>query len=305
MGSDQPVRETINRPGAVPARRVMNGRRAGTLACIALWCALLLPAAAAATDINTWKEPVTGMVFIQVPAGCFEMGSAAGDPDEKPVHRICLDGFWIGKYEVANRQYRKFDPTHAPEKYKGRGLNGNRQPAVYVQWPQARDFTLWLTKQNGKPYRFSLPTEAQWEYACRAGRPVSEFTDDDPDRICRHGNVYDRTGHKAFKFDWPHFSCNDGRAVTTAAGRFKPNPWGLHDMIGNVWEWCADTYTPDNYKRHRPRNPLIGGNTGMSRVVRGGGWSDEPKKVSATHRDGYWTGHQWPWVGFRVVMTTR
>ncbi len=291
--------------GAVAGRRGMNRRRGRAAHSILLWGLLLLPSMAGAAEMNTWKEPVTGMVFVQIPGGCFEMGSATGDPDEKPVHDVCLDSFWMGKYEVTNRQYREFRPEHAAEPYKGRSLNGNRQPAVYVQWPAARDFTRWLTQQNGSSRRFSLPTEAQWAYACRAGFPVADFTDDDPDRMCRYGNVYDRIGHKAFRFDWPHFSCTDGRAVTAAVGRYRPNPWGLHDMLGNAWEWCADTYTPDAYKHHGPRNPLIGGTTGMSRVVRGGGWSDEPKNVSATHRDGYWTGHQWPWVGFRVVMTTQ
>ncbi|MBW2050537.1 MAG: formylglycine-generating enzyme family protein, partial [Deltaproteobacteria bacterium] len=123
----------------------------------------------AAPGTGTWTDPVTGMEFVWVEGGCFEMGSTSGDSDEKPVHQVCLDGFWMGKYEVTNRQFRLFRPGHDSRDYKGHSLNGENQPAVYVSWEDAKAFAQWLTRKNGERYTFRLPTEAQWEYACRGG----------------------------------------------------------------------------------------------------------------------------------------
>ena len=112
---------------------------------------------------RTWKEPVTGMEFVWIPGGEFMMGSNNGDSNEKPVHKVRLDGFWMGKYEVTNGQYRQYKSSHDSKSYKGVSLNGDRQPAVYVSWDDAKEFVKWLNRKSGNA--FALPAEAQWEYA--------------------------------------------------------------------------------------------------------------------------------------------
>ncbi len=148
----------------------------------------------------TWTEPVTGMAFVWVPGGCYQMGSNKGDSYEKPVHQVCLDGFWMGKYEVTNRQFRMFRPGHDSKDYKGVDLNGDNQPAVYVSWNDAKAFIAWLNKKGGKTY--SLPTEAQWEYACRAGTVTMRYWGDSERDACVYANVHDETPKKTFDFSW-------------------------------------------------------------------------------------------------------
>jgi sulfatase modifying factor 1 len=145
------------------------------------------------TPCQTWQEPVTGMVFAWVPGGCFEMGTPDSekgrDPNEGPVHKVCVDGFWMGQNEVTNAQYRRFKSGHDSKEYKGNSLNGDNQPAVYVSWFDARAFADWLSRQNSGKYTFRLPTEAEWEFACRAGTRKARFWGDDPDDACRYANV--------------------------------------------------------------------------------------------------------------------
>ncbi len=272
---------------------------------------LLFPAAPgragqARTVPERYREPVTGMAFVPLPAGCFLMGTGPApgrsDPDEQPVHEVCVGRFWMGRCEVTNAQYRRFRPDHASGTFRNRTLDGPRQPVVRVSWEAANRFARWLTAGSDGRRRFRLPTEAEWEYACRAGTSTSRFWGEDLSRACRYANVYDAAGSKAFGFPWPHHPCDDGRPATAPVGRFAPNPFGLADMLGNVWEWCVDVYSPGAYRRHRRVDPVFSG-PGVSRVARGGGWSDEPVHVRATHRDGYWAAFEGPYLGFRLVMT--
>ncbi len=124
------------------------------------------------------------MEFVWVPKGCFQMGSNIGNSNEKPVHEVCLDGFWMGKYEVTNRQFRKFRSGHDSKSYKGQSLNGDNQPVVFVSWGDAKAFIKWLnSKGNGT---FRLPTEAEWEYACRAGNKSARFWGDAEEIACKY-----------------------------------------------------------------------------------------------------------------------
>ena len=160
------------------------------------------PAAAAAMlsrgdsppkPFRTWKEPVTGMEFVWIPGGCFLMGSPQKEEgrsqDEGPVHEVCVDGFWMGRHEMTNGQFRKFQRDHDSRSYEGISLNGDQQPAVYVSWEDAKAFAQWLTEQNGGQYRFRLPTEAEWEYAARAGTRGPHYWGDEENRVCEHENI--------------------------------------------------------------------------------------------------------------------
>ena len=209
---------------------------------------------------DTWKDPAIGMEFVWVPKGCFQMGSPPNEKgrysEEGAMHEVCVDGFWIGKYEVTNAQFRRFRSGHDSKSYEGKSLNGDKQPAVYVSWDDAKAFARWLTNKSGGRYKFRLPTEAEWEYACRGGTRTARFWGDDPDDACRYANVHDLTSKRVNKFNWTHHNCNDGYAVTSPVGSFESNDFNLYDMLGNVDEWCEDLYDEHAYSNHQRNNPL-------------------------------------------------
>lgn len=255
--------------------------------------------------IKTWKEPATGMEFVWVPGGCYLMGSpqveVGREMDEGPVHEVCVEGFWMGKTEVTNGQFRKFLPNHESRDYQGHSLNGDFQPVVYVSWDDAASFAQWLKGQNGGQYKFRLPTEAEWEYACRAGTQTSRYWGDDPGRACEHENVADLTARGQWKWEDIH-NCEDGYAATAPAGSFQPNGFGLHDLLGNVWEWCDDVYSIDFYARYERENPKnTDSRGGMDRVIRGGYWHGGASGTRCADRgSGMQTGMNDD-LGFRLV----
>ncbi len=255
---------------------------------------------------EVWLEPATGMTFVWVPGGCFEMGSSLDEPgrdlDEGVVHEVCVDGFWMGRTEVTNAQYRQFRSDHDSRSYNGHSLSGDNQPVVNVSWHDAKAFIDWLTQQTTGLYTFKLPTEAEWEYACRAGTVTARFWGEYADQACQYANVHDRTSERINKFEWQHHDCDDGFAVTAPVGSFRPNGFGLYDMLGNVWEWCEDTYGEDAYSKHKRNNPIYT-NSGSLWVNRGGSWSDVPRGVRCAIRDRLDPEFGNFYLGFRVVRT--
>jgi len=253
-----------------------------------------------------WTDPMTGMEFAWVPAGCFQMGSPDSEPgrysDENPVHEVCVDGFWMSKYEVTNAQYRSYKSSLDSKSYKGKNLNGKSQPAVNVSWDDAKAFSKWMTRKHSSRYEFRLPTETEWEYAGRAGTTTSRSWGDNPDDACRYANVHDLTSKRVNKFDWTHHNCDDGYAVTSPVGSFTPNRFGLYDMLGNVWEWCEDIYSKEAYSKHQRNNPIYTAG-GTLRVLRGGGWSFLPRNVRSAFRFGNEPGDRYGFIGFRLVRT--
>ena len=246
------------------------------------------------------------MEFIWIPGGCFKMGSSQYEPghlpDEEPVHEVCVDGFWIGKTEVTNKQYRKYIPWHDSRRFDRNTMNQNDQPVAFVNWNEAKLFAKWLTQNNKEGYKFRLPTEAEWEYAARAGTTTSRFWGDDPDKACKYANVFDKTT-ELISLTYSAHNCDDGYAVSASVGSFLPNPFGLYDMLGNVWEWCEDVYSEDAYIKHNFINPIYRG-SGSKCVIRGGGWNSFQRHIrcacryslEATNRGRFSTG-------FRLVMT--
>ncbi len=248
---------------------------------------------------DTWTEPKTGMVFVWIPKGCFQMGSDIGRDHEKPVHEVCLDGFWMGKYEVTNKEFRQFMPSHSSKNFKGADLNQDSQPAAYLTWKDAKAYVAWLSSGTG--YQFSLPTEAQWEYAARAGGTARRYWGENLGNACHYANVHDRTSKAKYpNFTWASHACNDGYAANAPVGRFWPNKYGLFDMLGNVYEWCEDVYVSDAYSRHSRQNPVITSG-GTDRVRRGGSWYNEPVDVSVSARDWRKTDQRFGSTGFRLV----
>ena len=177
----------------------------------------------------------------------------------------------------------------------------DEHPVVNVSWNDAVAFCKWLSRKEGKTYR--LPTEAEWEYACRAGTTTRYYSGDDPETLAKVANVADATAKAKF----PDWKCDDQRPATATCSRrrwakFKPNAFGLYDMHGNAWQWCADWYGEDYYAES-PADDPTGPDSGDVRVLRGGSWIYGPLNSRSAVR--IWTS---PDVrdfdtGFRVART--
>ncbi|MDR1097372.1 MAG: SUMF1/EgtB/PvdO family nonheme iron enzyme, partial [Tannerella sp.] len=251
--------------------------------------------------------------MIKVPAGKYIMGSARND-NEKPMSVQTVEKpFWIGRLEITNRQYSLFDASHDSrmEHYHGWNhartgypLNEPDQPAVRVSWSDAMEYCRWLSDRTG--LNFTLPTEAEWEWACRAGTATAYSFGDIGADYMLHANMGDRrmsefaecTTHKWYESirllnspnrydDWiPHDDrVYDGELVSSTAGRYRPNPWDIYDMHGNVWEWTRSAYVPYPFNNDERNDPSAG--FGTQRTVRGGSWYDRPHKCTSSYRLGY------------------
>jgi formylglycine-generating enzyme required for sulfatase activity len=226
---------------------------------------------------NTYTEPVTGMEFVFVPGGCFQMGDTFGDgdSDEKPVHEVCVDGFYMGKYEVTQGQWRKVMGNN-PSYFK----NGDNYPVETVSWNDAQEFISKLNAGGGKEFRLS--TEAEWEYAARSGGKKEKYAGgNDVDAVAWYGK-------------------NSG-SKTQPVGSKAANGLGIYDMSGNVWEWCRDWYDGSYYK-NSPRQKPQGPSNGADRVGRGGCWDYDPGIVRAAHRAGSEPASRYYILGFRLVL---
>lgn len=255
------------------------------------------------------------MIWVLIPAGEFVMGDRNGCDDELPLTRIRIDrSLWMGKLEVTNQQYARFDPSHDSrfehagsmifsEKALGPKLNYPTQPVVRVSQTEAMAFCGWLSARIGQDV--ALPSEAQWEYACRAGTdgPLS-FGDLDTD-FSDHANMADATIKKFASWiatDSPDIiprdaRFNDGKLVTADVGLYRPNAWGLHDMHGNASEWTRSVYRPYPYSDDDAEL------TGAERIaVRGGSWYDRPKRCRSAFRLSYPAWQKVYNVGFRIVV---
>jgi formylglycine-generating enzyme required for sulfatase activity len=258
------------------------------------------------------------MDLVLVPAGAFVMGDPGGCRDETP-HAVGIGRpFWIGTCEVTNVQFGRFDPAH-DSRYEHAGsmifsehdlgalLNRPAQPVVRVSWLEAMAFCRWLGARVGEDV--SLPTEAEWEWACRAGTdaPMSYGgLDRDFSRFANTADVSIRKLAHWGRHDVPDLiprdnRFDDGHLVTAEVGKYEPNAWGLRDMHGNVWEWTRSGYEPYPYVDD-DRNSAAGSGP---RTVRGGSWNDRPKRCRSAFRLGYPYWRKVHDVGFRVVVGLR
>ena len=268
--------------------------------------------------------------MVPIPGGSFAMGSVDGTPghksDEGPTHEVQIAPFWMGKHEVTWNQYeiwtfsldiqrrqvnnlepsdldKKADAVTRPTKpYTDMtfGMGKDGYPAICMTQLAAKTYCKWLSQKTGRYYR--LPTEAEWEYACRAGTKTTYSFGDDPAQL----------GDYAWYFE----NSND---AYHKVGLKKPNPWGLYDMHGNVAEWTLDQYVPEGYKEfagQAVKNPLVIPKSLYPQAARGGSWSDDPELLRSaarvgSHRDWKQQDPQIPqsiwyftdalFLGFRVV----
>ncbi|MCX6916321.1 MAG: SUMF1/EgtB/PvdO family nonheme iron enzyme [Verrucomicrobia bacterium] len=222
----------------------------------------------------------TGIAFVRIPAGEFDMGTArGGDGDERPVHRVGISQpFLLGKYSVTNREYQRFLEANSgikpPGYWSNSQFNDPQQPVVGVSWEDAQAFCQWAVCR--------LPTEAEWEYACRAGNPGAYCFGDAEAELEQYA-WYDK---------------NSGRK-TQPVGQKKPSQWGLYDMHGNVWEWCQDWFS--GYAE-KPVTDPTGPVKGTSRVLRGGSWGNVPALLRSAYRLSDAPVRRYDLVGFRCVF---
>ena len=255
--------------------------------------------------------------LVRIPAGSYVMGDPDGAPDEAPPCEVRIErSFWMLKCEITNAQYALFDPSHDSrfedrtswifsEEYLGWPLDGPRQPVVRVSWQRAMQFCDWLSEKTG--LHFTLPTEAEWEYACRAGTATPMWYGGPDADFSQVANVADYTIRNLAYEGWRPKSpdlaprdarFNDGKLVTADVGSYRPNPWGLHDMHGNAAEWTRTTYRPFPYREDDGRNLF---NAEDEKVVRGGSWYDRPQRCRSSFRLSYPAWQRVYNVGFRVV----
>ena len=227
------------------------------------------------------------MDMVEIPAGAFRMGSEDGDWDERPVHGVEISRpFHISATEVSNVRYEQFDPAHKELRGKLGFSREDDEAVVFVSWEEATAFCQWLSHKEGKPYR--LPTEAEWEYACRAGTTTPYHT----------GPTLPGDFRKNVKNSWYPSRGETNEGITLHVGRTPPNAWGLMDMLGNVEEWCADWYGP--YAEGTQTDPT-GRSAGDFRVSRGGSHSTLLAYLRSANRMGTLPGDKHWLIGFRVV----
>lgn len=236
-------------------------------------------------SISVQAQNNTFIPLVEIPSGTFYMGDDGrnASPDEAPVHRVSIShAFRMGKYEVTNAEYEQFRPEHKALRGKNNVSTEDDDAVVNVSWQDAVDFCAWLSKREGKTYR--LPTEAEWEYACRVGSYTQFSTGDGlPASMQRNQTI-----------------ARDYQTVSLKVGQTPANDFGLCDMHGNVEEWCADWYAP--YKSADQTDP-VGPADGLYRVTRGGSHHTPVQYLRSANRMAMIPEDRHSLTGFRVVQS--
>ena len=271
--------------------------------------------------------------MVSLPGGEFTMGSAPGQPerddDESPPRRVQVKQFALGKTEVTVLQWRQFVQasgylTEAERQVQAAGCftwepddtewawragrnwrdpgwrQKDSEPVVCISWNDAQAYLRWLAQHSGMP-GWRLPSEAEWEYAARAGSTTRRPWGDEAGAVCAHANGADRTaGPRGRAWSEPA-ACSDGHWYAAPVASYRPNAWGLHDMLGNVWEWVQDCYGP--YASAPSDGSAHQASACPGRVVRGGAWDDPPAVLRSAER--FWLGqvNRNNNIGLRIART--
>lgn len=260
-----------------------------------LLSAALTAASALAQPVLTWQHAQTGLEFVWLEKTCYAMGAEKsggvnrqGEPlppraDEVPQHSVCVDGFWMGKHEVTREQWQRvMSPETAVD------VSVGRRPAMNVSWEDAQGFVQQLNVRAQVGERFRLPTEAEWELACQPGEPKLPIREM---RSERTEELMASAWTRAPRRDDPQ---------TRNVGELAANPIGLHDMLGNVWEWTEDVYMAKGYESHERDNPRVV--LGSDRhVMRGGSFKSDLTQARCGARAYGVPNDRLPSVGLRVV----
>lgn len=311
------------------------------LACLAGMTALAVGSAQAGKKDKDDRPTLVnslGMKLVLIPKGEFQMGSEEL-PSEKPIHRVRITkDFYLANQHVTVGQFRAFvkDTGYQTEaEAKGKGALGfdaearwlapkadfnwkkpgfeqaDDHPVVCVSWNDAVAFCKWLSRKESKTYRLS--TEAEWEYACRAGTTTRFSCGETDASLQGHANLADaslkaKVGDRIVTMNVAPpgnqsggiAAFDDGYAFTSPVGKFKPNPWGLYDMHGNAWQWCND-WSQNRYPTDKLQDDPQGPATGMGRCIRGGTWFIGPLRCRSANRVQRDPAQSFCYVGFRVA----
>jgi|CXWL01.1.fsa_nt_gi formylglycine-generating enzyme required for sulfatase activity len=270
--------------------------------------------------------------MVVIPAGEFTMGSPAAEAgrgvDEGPQRQVSVALYALGRSEVTVAEFRRFTEesgyqTEAERGARAQGCSGfiyadpaaglpgaqvttwrspglaqaDSHPVLCVSWNDARAYAQWLSKRTGKRYR--LPTEAEWEYAARSGSVAARPWGDDPVQACRFANVADQSRFQTWGFGQKH-ECTDGHYFTAPAGGYSPNRFGLHDMLGNAWEWTEDCWNANYAGAPSDGSAWLTGDCAQ-RVTRGGSWSTVPRFTRSAARYRNTADHRDNLTGFRLA----
>lgn len=266
--------------------------------------------------------------LVVIPPGRFLMGSLQGEKgrstDEGPQHEVTIaTPLAVMQTEVTRGQFAVFvkemgyRPKSGCYTWKGDTLGDDpaatwekpgfpqtdADPVVCVNWHDANAYVKWLGKRTGQPYR--LLSEAEWEYAARAGSKTAYAFGENPDELCAHGNVADQSAKAEFKdkaAGWTFANCKDGHAYTAPVRSYSPNAFGLYDLIGNAWEWTEDCYHDSYQNAPQDGRPWIESSC-ETRVERGGAWNVKPADARSANRDRLSPGNRYFFAGFRVART--
>lgn len=253
---------------------------------------------------DLWREQHTGMEFVALPKGCFQMGLPAGAfgqdesnlyikriRSEMPQHEVCVDRFWLGRVEVRRSDWKKVMGDLPQGAAQGAADDA---PVAGVTWEEANTFAQRLTELSNGKQRFRLPTEAEWEYACRAGAKAVAQTP--------HANELEP---KAW-FSTPMSVDRPGQRnqELQPGARKAANAFGLYDMLGNVWEWTQDAYQADAYTGHTLYNPVQGGQSEL-RVIRGGSIRTDRRFMRCEARAWLQAKEVHETVGLRLVQVSQ
>jgi len=285
---------------------------------------------------KVWKNSATGLSFVKIPGGCFKMGSNRqefGRRKDEKLHKVCVKSFYMGQFEVTNKQYQLFKPNHdsgffnpkttALVDFQRRGkfkkmfryakqvgedlisnrtpdksfdLNKPNQPVVNISMKNVADYLHWLREKTGKKVR--IPTEAEWEYAARANNRAIWYWGNNKKNNCTYANVYDQTAEQQLAINLAVSPCRDNYVVSAPVGRFKPNNFGLYDMIGNVFEMTCSVY-----RFAYQGNEMKCVRSRMPHVVRGGSWDRPPMATRIAKRALVDTKTESYNLGLRLVVT--
>ncbi|HUS24759.1 MAG TPA: SUMF1/EgtB/PvdO family nonheme iron enzyme [Candidatus Binatia bacterium] len=254
------------------------------------------------TSGATFRDCPQCPLMVAVPAGDFQMGSVPGPGAaawEGPAHRVTLaHPLAVARDEVTFGEWQACVAAKAcPAVARGRGDGTDAAPAVNISWDEARQYVLFLTKTAGRTYR--LPTEAEWEYAARAGTTSSRFWGDTRKDQCRYANAADRST-AGLEAGLPGADCDDGFSALAPAGALQANAFGLHHMAGNAWEWTQDCWS-DDYSRAAADGSAADSAGCALRVIRGGSWRTKPESLRSANRGRSAPEHRGEDLGFRVL----
>jgi formylglycine-generating enzyme required for sulfatase activity len=262
---------------------------------------------------SAFRDCPTCPEMMVVPAGEFVMGSPlseSGHTDEKPQHKaVFAKDFAVGKFELTFEQWDACTAAGRCPAAKDDGYGRGNYPVINISWAEAGAYAEWLSQKTGRACR--LLSEAEFEYATRAGTTTPWFWGEAPDswgsrKACEFANTHDEAGKEAhMMYVWSNHQCNDGYGENAPTGKYKPNAFGLHDMLGNVREWVADCHQP-GYEG-APTDGSVRPHRGAceKRVVRGGAWVDGPSTSRSAYRYSEAEEFRNYQVGFRVACVVK